>query len=778
MRGGAAGGGRAEALAPLESEAGAARPRRHARAMAASRLRSAQAAGTLIVLFNVAVLARGTFAGRAYALAFLLLVPGTLAVAVTPLRPRETAARLAWSVGASMLLLMLLGLLASVALPPLGIAHPLGPAPLLVAVDVTTLALLVPSTRRGDPLHLLVTRPPRPRELGVAAGLAAFVLLAVWGAELLDDTGSGALATAVLSTIGLGAVALLVGATRLPRWVVSAALYSLTAGSLLMASMRSNVTFGYDIQSEYRVFSATMAAQVWHVPAHGNAYGSMLSITVLPATLHSLTQVSGTYLFKLAYPLVFSLFPVLVLVLASRLFPLRPALFGALVLVVQGFYAADITGLARQEIGLVFFALFALTAFDRSLSRRVRQGGAVVAAAGMSVSHYSTAYFAAIVTVVGFLVFALARLLSRRAPRPRAVFSLPVVALVLGSIALWNVGITHSAGNVTNAVSSLGENGLGLLSGPPGSSLLTRFLNADVGTPMSPSQFATSATAYYARHAPYLHPFPDSLTRHYPVRRATVPATTRPVPASVPHALDTAATVVDELLLLLLTVGALGLAWHERRLRRPVRSELAAFAIGCLVLLGLLRLSSTLSTLYNAPRGQVQGAPLLTVGLAFICTWIATRRRLLARASRWAATVAVGLLVTWDSGLAAFALGGSPPATLANYGEEYQASYFTDADMASALWLVRQERPGDVTYADTYGALQILHFAKPSGLVTTVLPQVLEPGAFVFATSTNVVEGTDRSTAGDAGALVRFPLSFLDAVDNLVFTTGTTRVYR
>lgn len=769
--------------APTEGGAAPlARARRRTDAVASSRLaaavRPALATSSLLVLFDVAVLAHGTLAGRAYALAFLLVVPGTLVLALTPLRPRETAVRVAWSVGTSLLLLMLIGLVASAALPSLGLARPLAPVPLLVGIDAVTLGLLVFSARRGDPLAYLVARPLRPRALATGAGLATVVVLGICGAERLNTGHSGALATAVLVVIGLAAVLLVLAGHRIPAWVAGASVYTLTATSLLMTSMRSNVTFGFDIQSEYRVYAATMQAGAWHVPAHGDPYASMLSITVLPAVLHALTQVSGTLLFKLVYPLVFSLFPVLVLVLAARSFPRRAALFGALVVVVQGLYAADITGLARQEIGLVYFALFVVTAFDGALPRRARQGGAVAAALGMSVSHYSTAYFAAIVTVAGFAVFALMRLMARHGPRPRAVFTLPVVALVLGSVALWNVGVTRSAGNVTNAVASLGQNGLGLLSGTPGTSLVTRFLNADVGTPMSPQQFASSATAYYARHAPYLHPFPSSLTRRYPVKAVTVPVATRPVPASVPRGIDTAATVVNELLLLLLSIGSLALAWHERRIERPVLTELAAFSLGCLALLGLLRLSSTLSTLYNAPRGQVQGAPLLTVGLAFVGTWIAARRRLLGRASVAAASSAVGLLLAWDSGLASFSLGGGPPVTLANYGEEYQASYFTDADMATAQWLVRQDRRGTVIYADTYGTLQILHFAEPSGVVTTVLPQVLEPGAFVYATSTNVLAHSDRSTAGDSGALVRFPLSFLDEVDNVVFTSGTTRVYR
>jgi uncharacterized membrane protein len=734
-------------------------------------------ASTLVV-FNLAVLADSAIAGRLYALGFLLIVPGTAALALTPLRTKELSVRLAWSVGASLLVLMLLGLAFSLVLPHLGVARPLSRWPVVLGVDVVTLGCGGVAALRRDPLQYLLSRPPRRREVAIVAAFAMLVLAAMAGAERLNNGYSGDLATAVLVAIGLIMVALVAVGPRVPTWTVSVAVYAITASSLLMSSMRSNYTFGYDIQSEFQVFSTTLRQGAWHIPTNGNAYASMLSITILPTVGTVGTHISGTYVFKFMYPLVFSFFPVLVLVTASRFFSTRSALVGALVVIGQGLYAADITGLARQEIGLVYFALFVVTAFDENLPPRVRQAGATTAGVALAFTHYSSAYFAAIVLVIGYLIYALLRVWHVKPRQGLAVLTVPVVLTVVGAAVVWNVAITHSAGDVLSATKTIEGNGPDLVPGSPGESLLQRFLNADVTSTDTAQQFAPEAAAYYAKNDPFLHPFPLSLTARYPVESIEIPVTKRAVPAAVGSGLHTAATVVAEILLLLISVGVLALLWRERRVRRAARAECAALALGCLVLLGLLRLSGTISTLYNPPRGQVQGAPLLSVGLAFVCTWLFSRRRLVGSVCVGVAAAAIGILLVSGSGLGHFALGGDPPASLVNYGDDYQSYYFTDADLASASWLVDHYGRGDVVYADTYGELQIYHFDHLNGLISTVIPEVIEPGAFVFATSTNITDGSDRSTAGNGSTVVRFPTTFLNRVDDVVFATSTTRIYR
>lgn len=745
---------------------------------------------SLLATVNVAVAWHASYAARLYAAAFLLVVPGCVVVSLVPARPREASVRIAWAVGASVGVLMTVGLLWSTLLPHLGIARPLRSGPLLVGVDLVVLGGLVAHGGRVDPLdYLFQGHLPRLHELRLVALAALLPLGAIAGAERLNN-GRGGLVLGVVVVLAVLAGILVPLAKRLAPWKICVALYAMTAAVLLLSSMRSAYPYGYDIQSEFQVFTSTLQHGIWHVPKDGNAYASMLSITVLPTTLTQLTGISPALVFKACYPLVFALFPVLVFVSVRRWFPDRAALVGALVVVVQGIYAADITGLARQEIGLVFFALFVVTAFDPALERRWRQLLALVAFTGMAVSHYSTAYFAVLVIVGGYLVGAVLRRFGKDRSFTGTV-TLPFVVAALGVTMLWNVGITRSARNLANVVSSLASSGLALLPGPPGASFLQRFLNADVTPTVSARPFAAMAAAHYRLHAPFIHPYPAALTARYPVRSASAPATVRAIPHAVPAAVATAATICAELFLLATAIGVLALLWQERR-GRTERAELAWFSLACLVLLGVLRLSGTASSLYNAPRGQVQAAPLLGLGLALSLAWWFERtsalyaRHLSLFAHRGRITAGVvgatalscSLLFVTGSGLAELLLGGGGPDLLTNYGEAYQRYYITDADMAAAGYVVHHQRPGQLIYADVYAGLQIFEDAHPRGLVTTVIPQVLEPGAFVLASSTNVVDHTARSLVDGTFGVYRFPSRFLRDVKDVVFTTGTAKVYR
>jgi len=122
-------------------------------------------------------------------------------------------------------------------------------------------------------------------------------------------------------------------------------------------------------------------------------------------------------------------------------------------------------------------------------------------------------------------------------------------------------------------------------------------------------------------------------------------------------------------------------------------------------------------------------------------------------------------------------VGGSAD-TLVNYGDAYESYYFTTADVASAQWVIAHDTRGQVVYTDAYGQILLYRYGHPNGLVTTVIPQLIEPGAFVYATSTNIVDRTARSNADNENATYQFPQKFLDSVKNIVFTTGTTEVFR
>jgi uncharacterized membrane protein len=782
-------------------------------------------AGTLALLaaFNGAVALSPLLPARAYAIAFALLVPGAVMLSLTPLHPREATVRIAWSLGGSMLVIMLIGLAFSELLPHLGDRRPLTTWSLTLALDAATFIGGAVRAPKADPLRYLVERPPRNGELLLFGLLLLVPLGALAGAERLNNGASGQFAFVVLALVGVGLAALVVKGNGMPGWVLSASLYAAASATLLGTTMRSNYPFGFDIQIEYRMFASTLAAGAWHVPANGNAYAAMLSITVLPTALAAVSHVSGVTLFKLIYPLVFSIFPSLIFCLTSRWFPARAALFGPAVVIAQGFYAASIGALARQDIGLVYFALLVVTAFDDSLPRAVRQCGSIAAAVGMAISHYSTAYFACVILSLSYVMVlggrlatggrreltlnlrrvtdVLTRLVQRLGGRTdtgtpgatrdapgrstlrlrKPIFTLPVLICTLGVVYAWNVVITRSAQNVANVVSSISEEGLQVLPASHGTSVISRILNADVEPAVGPAEFLRTATHYYSVHDPWIHPYSPAVTARFAVRTVAVPSIPSRVPATLQSMLTGLNAGANEVLLLLVGIGALYLVWDHAGEHLSSRLESGMLAVSCVCLLVVLRTSATVALLYNAPRGQVQGSVLLSLGLAALgarVTNLVGRRRV----ARVVACVALAggtlFLLSENSGASEYLLGGGAPDNLVDFGEGFQRYYFTDADMATARWLAGTIAENDVVYADPYGALQLASVSAFGRLVETVAPPVLEPRAWVYGSSTNIVSRTTRANVAGEATTFSYPLAFLRHVKNLVFTTATTAVYK
>ena len=69
-------------------------------------------------------------------------------------------------------------------------------------------------------------------------------------------------------------------------------------------SLRGDLVYGFDISSEYYSLNQTVTSGIWHFSHPNDAYGAMLSVTVLPAELHALSGMPALLIFKVVYPVI------------------------------------------------------------------------------------------------------------------------------------------------------------------------------------------------------------------------------------------------------------------------------------------------------------------------------------------------------------------------------------------------------------------------------------------------------------------------------------------
>ncbi len=80
--------------------------------------------------------------------------------------------------------------------------------------------------------------------------------------------------------------------------------------------------------------------------------------------------------------------------------------------------------------------------------------------------------------------------------------------------------------------------------------------------------------------------------------------------------------------------------------------------------------------------------------------------------------------------------------------------------------------------ADEYGQLPLVSVTGlRSGLLLDITPETLSGQAWVYASSTNVIDGRARASYDGHSVSYVFPSGFLTANYDLVYTNGTSEVY-
>jgi uncharacterized membrane protein len=714
---------------------------------------------------------RGVWVLQALALSLLLTVPGLLLLRATRVSARAVRTFPVYVLGGSLAVLMVSGLAVDLLGPPLGVSRPLATAPLVSSLTIVCAALIAAAVPGGAPPVLDYVRV----KIRISQAWPLLLPVLAWAGAMRLTNGYGTV-LAVVGTTAAG-TALLFGCVWARRFSIATSATLIYGASLALMwgfSLRGHFVNGFDIATEYHTFTSVLAAGRWHTAHHNDSYGAMLSLTILPSMLTMLTGASPLLVLKAIYPSLFALFPVAVFLLARRVLQPSFAYLATLFLVVQSYLFDQLTEIARQEIGLLFFIFLLNAIVDGQLLRRARNVLIVVFGVGLVLSHYSTAYLAIIVFAGALaLEFVRNRALSQWIPILRAS-PLPLrgiataLAVTLVAAGVWYGPVTHSAQNVSHFADELSSKGLDLLPDAGGKGIVDSYLAGNEPTPVSADQFQKLAHADYVKYRPYVHP----LAGAHVLRSATVKN-----PPIVSHPVFSALHAEQEILSLvanvLAAIGALAL-WLRRGADRRARM-IALSGVATLLALVVVRFSGTAAEAYNQERAFLQSMVPLSVSLAWALQWSAARGVGRAAAAAFAAALMVFFLTT--SGLRGAFLGGERSFNLANSGENVDRFYITEPELAAADWLTAAAPERDLIYADRYGALRILGATgRFNNVLTQITPATLDRNAWIYADTSNFIGHLARGQEGNSYALYEWP-AFVSEHWNLVYSNSYSGVY-
>ncbi|HUV45511.1 MAG TPA: DUF2206 domain-containing protein [Dehalococcoidia bacterium] len=410
---------------------------------------------------------------------FLTFIPGILILRILKIHNVGMIESLLYSVGLSIAFVYLTGLFANFILPLTGISKPIALVPVTVTLPIFTLILGVVAYKRdrdfsAGPKQFNIAKYFSPPYLF----LLVLPFLAIFGARLVNLSQNNSLL--LFFVIVIGCVVALVAFDRLPRGACPFAIVMIAFSLLLHVTLISSQLSGYDIHVEYYFQNLVAQNGYWDFAIPHN-YNTAVSAVLLCPIYSLLLNMDAVWVFKIIYPFVFSLVPLALFHIFREQIGGRKAFFAAFFFMTMQTFFTEMTGLARQQIGELFFALLILLLIDRRLALNQRATLAIIFAMSLIMSHYALGYICLFFLLVGWGIVALIRshagkrawgwLTQKFGGLPQSIISqgafphkiMAVIISVYLVFALsWYGGI--SQGTALNTIQNIGQGQYSLLS--------------------------------------------------------------------------------------------------------------------------------------------------------------------------------------------------------------------------------------------------------------------------------------------------------------------------
>ena len=350
---------------------------------------------------------------------FLTFLPGMLIVFIFKLNRLELLVKLVLSMGLSVAFLMLFGLAINWIYFGLGYDTPLSTLSLVPSFSVAFIILGTIAYIRNREAFSVGWSGFRLNTTEKAFLLipAVFPILSIYGMHFMNTTGNNIILMALLLLIPANVILLGILKRRVTRNVFLITLFLITISVLLLLALRTNHIIGMDSHYEYGIYQTVLANQCWQILTR-TALQSCLCITLLPAIYQSFVNIDSEYLFRLIYPLIASIIPLVTYIIARKYVSDYYAFLASFFIVCIPIFMW-VTMNTRVIIAILFFALFVMVVFHDGIRGFNQKLLFIIFLTAITVSHYSTSFitlFILILVWIGMRIFSSVFRRKREAP--------------------------------------------------------------------------------------------------------------------------------------------------------------------------------------------------------------------------------------------------------------------------------------------------------------------------------------------------------------------------
>ncbi|WNZ29238.1 MAG: DUF2206 domain-containing protein [Candidatus Bathyarchaeota archaeon] len=302
------------------------------------------------------------------------------------------------SVGLSVAYLMIAGLFVNEIFSIFGISHPLSLMPLMVILNIPVLIGCIVICKKGE--FIEIGEIYERKSIVPILVFFSLPLLSILGTTAVNVQGDNSILLFLLLLISALVILSVLSERILPSNLYPIALLMIGLSILFHSSLISSyiVPFGSDIPGEYLLFQNTLNNSQWTsiIPTSIgstllNTYNNMLSVTILPTVYTILLNVDSSILFKVLYPLIFSLVPVVLYTVWQEYVDKKYAFLATFLFMAQMTFYTEMLGLARQMIAELFFVLLLFVILNKKIQPITKTICFIIFSFGLVASHYSLA---------------------------------------------------------------------------------------------------------------------------------------------------------------------------------------------------------------------------------------------------------------------------------------------------------------------------------------------------------------------------------------------------
>jgi len=402
---------------------------------------------------------------------YLAFIPGILILRALKLHNLSNIETLLYTVGLSIATLMSAGLLMNVVYPRFGISEPVSMLPLTITISIVILVLCVLCYARdkdfSNPSFIDVENTVAPPALF----LFLIPFLIIFGTYLMNFYNNNIFLMLLIVVLAL--MVLLVAFDKfISKNLYPLAIFIIAISLLLHRSLISMYLTGWDIQHEFYLSNLVITSSIWDptIPFTTNA---MLSIVILAPIFSNMCSMSPIWVFKIIYPLLFSLVP-LGLYHVFRMQTDDKIAFLSCFFFMSVFYI-EMPTLARQQIAELFLVLLILLMIDKNIDRMKRAGLFIIFAFSLAVSHYGLAYLFMFSLFIAWGLFFLNRWHKNQNGIMNSTITLTFILLYVTFTITWYMYVSSSSAFST--IVHIGDHIV--------SSIFTDFLNPEAAQGMA-----------------------------------------------------------------------------------------------------------------------------------------------------------------------------------------------------------------------------------------------------------------------------------------------------